>query len=204
MNRVYEDAKDLHIRGTYIYKKADDAKAYADRECTVQLTASELKEIYLKGGVIDVAGALYMPIGLEVVEGVATVTYITADETTATTAVLATLVSKEYVAEPEPPNIPSISFTTQATDVTAEAGSITGSLTILAEASDASPITYQWFESQTNKNTDGTIIDGATNASMLLDTTLVEGVYYYYCIATSATAGVVTSSVVTVTVTTAN
>ncbi|MEG1516433.1 MAG: hypothetical protein RSD95_16210 [Clostridia bacterium] len=94
MSKIYEDAKDLHVLGTYIYKKNGDTKAYVDRECKVQLTTSELKEIFLKGALIDVSGALYKPCGLKVAANIATVTYVTADTTTVTTAVLATLVSK--------------------------------------------------------------------------------------------------------------
>lgn len=94
MTHIYEDAKDLHIRGTYIYKKTSETKAYADAAFTQQLTTSELKEIYMKGAVIDVAGVLYKPVALKIASNIATVTYVTADTTTATTAVLATLTSK--------------------------------------------------------------------------------------------------------------
>lgn len=94
MAKIYEDAKDVHVRATIIYKKANDTKAYADSECAVQLTTSELKDAYLKGAVIDAAGVLYMPVCLTVANNIATVTYVTADTTTATTAKLATLTSK--------------------------------------------------------------------------------------------------------------
>ncbi len=94
MTKIFENAADKHVRGTYIYKKNGDTKAYADAAFTVQLTTSELTDIFLKGAVVDVAGVLYKPTGLKLASGIATITYVTADGSTATTAVLATLVSK--------------------------------------------------------------------------------------------------------------
>ena len=40
----------------------------------------------------------YKPVSFSIVETVGTVTYVKTDDTTATTAVLATLVSSEYLA----------------------------------------------------------------------------------------------------------
>lgn len=94
MTKIYDDAKDVHVRATYVYKKSSETKAYADPEFTKQFTTSELKEIYLKGCVIDVAGVLYKPVALKIAANVATITYVTHDGSTATTAVLATLTSK--------------------------------------------------------------------------------------------------------------
>lgn len=94
MVKIYEDAKDVHVRGVFIFKKTSDTKAYSDIGCTKQFTTSELKDAYLKGAVIDVSGALYKPVALSIAAGVATITYVTADTTTPTTAKLATLTSK--------------------------------------------------------------------------------------------------------------
>lgn len=94
MTRIYENAGDQHVRGTYIYKKSSDTKAYADAAFTNQFSTSELTDVFLKGAVVDAAGALYRPTGIKISGGIATVTYVTADTTTATTAVLATLTSK--------------------------------------------------------------------------------------------------------------
>ena len=94
MAKIYEDAKDVHVRATVIYKKSAETKAYADSDFTVQMTTSELKDAYLKGAVIDVSGVQYIPVCLSIANGIATVTYVTADATTATTAKLATLTSK--------------------------------------------------------------------------------------------------------------
>ena len=58
MNKIYEQAKDLHVVATYVYGK-EDAKAYKDAECTKQFTASELKEVFIKGALIVINEALY-------------------------------------------------------------------------------------------------------------------------------------------------
>lgn len=94
MSKIYEDAKDVHVRGILVYKKTSDTKAYSDSACTKQFTTSELKDAYLKGAVIDDAGVLYKPVALKIATGVATITYVTADSATVTTAKLATLTSK--------------------------------------------------------------------------------------------------------------
>lgn len=94
MGKIYEDANDVHVRGVYIYKKASDTKAYTDSGCINQFTTSELKNAFLKGSVIDASGVLYRPVSLTIANNVATITYVTTDATTVTTAKLATLVSK--------------------------------------------------------------------------------------------------------------
>ena len=55
MEKIYEQAKDLHVVGVYVYGNGD-GKAYADADCTVQCKASELKEAFIKGEVILVSG----------------------------------------------------------------------------------------------------------------------------------------------------
>lgn len=58
MDKIYEQAKDLHVVATYVYGK-DDAKAYSDAECTKQFKTSELQEVFVKGALISVEGGLY-------------------------------------------------------------------------------------------------------------------------------------------------
>lgn len=55
MEKIYEQAKDLHVVGVYVYAN-EDGKAYADAACTVECKASELKEAFIKGAVILVSG----------------------------------------------------------------------------------------------------------------------------------------------------
>lgn len=47
MDRIFEQAKDLHVRATYIYGKAGDTAAYVDADCTQKMTVSQMKEIFL-------------------------------------------------------------------------------------------------------------------------------------------------------------
>ena len=98
MNKIYEDAVDLNVVARLVYKKTNDAYAYADSAKTVKIDAATLVDVFTKGMLIVDGVNRYIPTALAVVNGVATVTYVTANAGTATTAVLATLASKEYVA----------------------------------------------------------------------------------------------------------
>lgn len=91
MDRIYEDAKDVHVRAICVYGKASDTAAYVDSACTEKFKTSDLKEAFLKGTVIVIGGEYYKPISFVVNSSVGKVTYVTADKSTATTAVLATL-----------------------------------------------------------------------------------------------------------------
>jgi hypothetical protein len=98
MDKVFERSEDLHVRGTYVYVKAGDAYAYADSATTVKIDAAALKNLFLKGAIINAAGVLFKPTGLTVTDGVAALSYVHPDAVTATTAVMALLYSSEYVA----------------------------------------------------------------------------------------------------------
>lgn len=99
MAKIYEKYSDLHVSGVMVYKKATDAYAYLDSDKTVKIDAVSLKDIFEKGVMVIVDGdVMYKPVSFSIVETVGTVTYVKTDDTTATTAVLATLVSSEYVA----------------------------------------------------------------------------------------------------------
>lgn len=98
MSKVYERYEDLHVRKTYIYVKADDVYAYEDSDKKVKISADDLRNLFLKGVVIVDGTIEYAPISFDISEGVGTITYVKADTTTATVAVLATLKSKEYTA----------------------------------------------------------------------------------------------------------
>jgi hypothetical protein len=98
MDKIYEHADDLHVRAIKIYAKAADVYAYSDAAKTLKIDAATLQDLFIKGCVVDAAGILYRPVSFKVASTVGTLTYVTTDGTTATTAVLATLVSSEYVA----------------------------------------------------------------------------------------------------------
>lgn len=68
--------------------------------------------------------------------------------------------------------------------VTYKTGDEAAPLTVEATTSDEGEITYQWYQSLTNTNGGGTIIEGATESSYT-PSTKEEGTVYYYVVATS-------------------
>ena len=59
MAQIFEQAKDLHVVATMVYGNGTDTKAYSDAEYTKEFTVSELKEVFVKGALIDIKGVLY-------------------------------------------------------------------------------------------------------------------------------------------------
>lgn len=68
--------------------------------------------------------------------------------------------------------------------VTYEIGDAAEPLTVEATTSDEGAITYQWYQSFTNTNGGGTIIEGATE-NTFTPPTKEAGIVYYYVVATS-------------------
>ena len=96
---------------------------------------------------------------------------------------------------------PTITITTQPAGLTeVTAGSITGSLSVVAESNTSDPVTYQWFENTIDSTTGGTAINGETSASFDIPTDLLADTYYYYCVLSSSGAENVTTTVATVVV----
>lgn len=91
MERIYEDANDQHVVGTFVYVKT--GKAYSDAECKVGIVAEALKDIFYKGAVIVDTKKEYKPVSMTETSGTVTLTYVTTDSSTATTAKLATVQS---------------------------------------------------------------------------------------------------------------
>jgi hypothetical protein len=98
MNKIYQKSEDVHVSGTYVYAKNGDAYAYADSTNTIKIEAVTLKDLFEKGAIITDGTIEYKPVSFKLVAGVGTLTYVKTDGTTPTTAVLATLASKEYTA----------------------------------------------------------------------------------------------------------
>lgn len=98
MNRIYEKYDDQHVVATYVYAKTGDVYAYADESTTIKIDTVTLVDLFRKGIIIVDAGMEYKASSYKLDGDVATLTYVKADETTATTAVLATIKSSEYVA----------------------------------------------------------------------------------------------------------
>ena len=95
MDNIYMNVTDKNIAARKVYTKAADTYAYADADCTEKISATDLQDAFIKGMVIvDAAGIQYLPVSCEIKKDVATVTYVTTDSTTSTTAKLATVKSE--------------------------------------------------------------------------------------------------------------
>ena len=61
MEKIFEQAKDLHVVATLVYNNGDEF-AYTDAECTKKFKVSELKEVFVKGAMIVIDNAFYAPV----------------------------------------------------------------------------------------------------------------------------------------------
>lgn len=94
MAKIYEDAKDLHVVATLIYKKTAETKAYKDSDLTIQYATSELKEVFTKGALIVLEdGSIVKPFKYVLDSTIGTVYYIEPNGVTATSADIASLVA---------------------------------------------------------------------------------------------------------------
>lgn len=95
MDKIFMNSTDTNVAARKVYTKAADTYAYADADCTKKINATDLQDAFIKGMVIvDTTGIQYLPVSCEVKKNVATVTYVTTDPTTSTTAKLATVKSE--------------------------------------------------------------------------------------------------------------
>lgn len=92
MDRIFEDANDLHVRATCIYGKTGESSpvAYTDSDCKVKMKTSELKNAFLKRAVIVIGDDLFIPIAFSVSGNIGSVTYAK-NGSTAGSAATATL-----------------------------------------------------------------------------------------------------------------
>jgi len=127
-----------------------------------------------------------------------------AEVTEGDTGVSASTISSWFTSVYEPDFTavtPTITVTTQPAGLTeVTAGSITGSLSVVAESNTSDPVTYQWYENTIDSTTGGTAINGETSASFDIPTDLLADTYYYYCVLSLVGASDVTTTVATVTV----
>jgi hypothetical protein len=95
MDNIFMNVTDKNIAARKVYTKVADTFAYADADCTKKISAADLQDTFIKGMIIvDATGTQYLPVSCEVKKNVATVTYVTTDSTTSTTAKLATVKSE--------------------------------------------------------------------------------------------------------------
>ena len=125
-----------------------------------------------------------------------------AEVTEGDSGVAASIITQWFSAVYEPdftPVIPAITITTQPDSLTeVTAGSINGSLSVVASSNTSNPVTYQWYENTIDSSTGGTVINGETSASFDIPTDLVADTYYYYCVLGLSGAEPVTTEVATV------
>ena len=96
MDKIFEHADDLHVVARVAYASSAHQYAYANADFSTKIKAATLVDMFAKGMIIVDGAEKYKPVSVAVTSGVAKVTYVKADATTATTAVLATLVSEEF------------------------------------------------------------------------------------------------------------
>lgn len=90
MIRIYHHGDTMYVAAEKVYTKTDGL-AYTDEKCTTKATTEEVYDAFCRGLIIVNGGVEYLPISCKIADDVATVTYVTADTTTATTAKLATV-----------------------------------------------------------------------------------------------------------------
>lgn len=99
MEVIRMNADDRNVAARKIYAKADGV-AYTDSALKVKATPDELEDAYIKGMlVVDTAGIMYHPTGCKKISGTVTVTYVTTDTASATTAKLATVKAEPTTEE---------------------------------------------------------------------------------------------------------
>jgi len=127
-----------------------------------------------------------------------------AEVTEGDSGVAPSIISGWFTSVYEPdftPVTPAITITTQPAALTeVTAGSITGSLSVVASSNTSDPVTYQWYENTIDSTTGGTVINGETSASFDIPTDLLAGTYYYYCVLSLVGSSDVSTEVATVTV----
>lgn len=89
--KIFNDAKDVNVAAVVIYGNGTDSKAYKDADFKTQFKTSELREAFIKRGVAFIGGVYYAPVNYGVKSDAGYITYVKADTSTATTAVLGTL-----------------------------------------------------------------------------------------------------------------
>lgn len=52
MNKIFEQAKDLHVRNIVVYGNSEDNALYIDAEFTTQVKQVELEDAFMKGALL--------------------------------------------------------------------------------------------------------------------------------------------------------
>ncbi len=73
MSKVYQDAVDKNVAVRIIYLKAADSKLYYDFDGTTysnEVPATELKNLFMKGVVVDNGTGIYVATGYDTTNGI--------------------------------------------------------------------------------------------------------------------------------------
>lgn len=91
---VYQNADDDRVAIRKVYAKTD-GYAYLEKDCKTKVSCDELHNAFIKGlMIVDAAGNEYSAVSCAIAKNIATVTYVTAESGTPTTAKLATVKSE--------------------------------------------------------------------------------------------------------------
>ena len=90
--------------------------------------------------------------------------------------------------QPTAPSI-SISISTQPKSADYVTGATTVTPLTVVATLDGYTLSYQWYENNTNSNTGGTVISGATTNSYTPTLPSTAGTTYYYCVVTATKEG---------------
>lgn len=93
---------------------------------------------------------------------------------------------------------PVITLLSEPEDVEVQVGNISEELIVEAKVTGKAVLTYQWYSSESDSNTGGTIVSGATSSEFSIPTNLTETTYYY-CVVSALEADSVSTQAITVT-----
>ena len=217
----------LAVTGGSITENQSDAEAGGIQntsKATLQLSGNPLiknnigkdgrNNVYLEGKPIKITGALQSsaPIGIGIatlgpitngwqthMNGQAPSEYFTADQT----GFWVSEENGEAILTNQKPELKAPAITKQPQSLTLTQGD-GGMLSVEAIAEEDATLSYQWYQAKDATSTEnGTLLDGATNASLAIDKNTPVGMPHYYCVVTASRDGetkTATSNIATVTV----
>lgn len=78
IDKIYEDAKDLHVADYILYAKKGDTKLYTDEAFKVQAGTATALECFNKGCLVKYDDGMYSPVSATVTSNVASLTIVVA------------------------------------------------------------------------------------------------------------------------------
>lgn len=78
VDKIYDDAADVHVANYLLYAKKGDTKLYADAAMKTQATATQAVNCFKKGCLIGYDNGFYKPFCMTIAESVAKVSIVVA------------------------------------------------------------------------------------------------------------------------------